>query len=105
MNMSEINNIKVNGQAGVESPRNVGSPDDRGNDKSSPAQASETRPDTVSLTNTATQLQSLQQTLSDVPEVDSKKVEALRAAIADGSYSVDVNELAQNLIEFEQQLN
>jgi negative regulator of flagellin synthesis FlgM len=105
MNMSEINNIKVNGQTGVDSSRNISSRDDRGNDKSSPVSASETRPDTVSLTNTATQLQSLQQTLSEVPEVDSGRVEAIRAAIADGSYSVDVNELAQNLIEFEQQLN
>ncbi len=103
--MSEINNIKVTGQAGVDPNRNVGSRDDRGNDKSSPVSASETRPDTVSLTDTATQLQSLQQTLSEVPEVDSDKVEAIRAAIADGSYSVDVNELAQNLIEFEQQLS
>lgn len=103
--MSEINNIKVTGQAGVDPNRNVGSRDDRGNDKSSPVSASETRPDTVSLTDTATQLQSLQQTLSEVPEVDSGKVEAIQAAIADGSYSVDVNELAQNLIEFEQQLS
>ena len=103
--MSEINNIKASGQTGVESPRKVSSPDNRGGDKSASVAASETRSDTVSLTNTATQLQSLQQTLSDVPEVDSARVEALQAAIADGSYNVDVNELAQNLIDFEQQLN
>ena len=101
--MSEINNIKSTGQAELTANRNV----NVRADSAAPAVTGSTEQssDTVSLTNTATQLQSLQQTLSDVPEVDSGRVEALRAAIADGSYTVDANELAQNLIGFEQQLN
>lgn len=103
--MSEINNIKATGQAEVNSSRNVKAQETRDGEKSQAAPASQTGSDTVSLTTTATQLQSLQQTLADVPEVNSEKVEALQAAIADGSYTVDANELAQNLIDFEQQLN
>lgn len=103
--MSEINNLKATGQAELNSARNVNARDNENGKQSQTVTGSETRSDTVSLTNTATQLQSLQQTLSEVPEVNSEKVEALRAAIADGSYTVDANEVAQNLIEFEQQLN
>ena len=103
--MSEINNLKATGQVELNSTRNVTARDNRDGAKSQALPGSETRSDTVSLTNTATQLQSLQQTLSDVPVVNSDKVAALQAAIADGSYSVDAQELAQNLIDFEQQLN
>ena len=103
--MSEINNLKATGQAELNSTRNVNARDNSKADQSKAVSDSETRTDTVSLTNTATQLQSLQQTLSEVPDVNSEKVEALRAAIADGSYSVDVYDVAQNLIEFEQLLN
>ncbi len=105
MNMSEINNLKATGQAELNSPRNVNARDNKNGDQPQAVTGSETRSDTVSLTNTATQLQSLQQTLSEVPEVNSEKVEALRAAIADGTYTVDVYDVAQNLIEFEQLLN
>ncbi|OUR64818.1 flagellar biosynthesis anti-sigma factor FlgM [Methylophaga sp. 42_25_T18] len=103
--MSEINNLKATGQAELNSTRNVTARDNRDGAKSQAVPGSEARSDTVSLTNTATQLQSLQHTLLDVSVVNTEKVEALRAAIADGSYGIDVNELAQNLIDFEQQLN
>ncbi|PCH65850.1 MAG: flagellar biosynthesis anti-sigma factor FlgM [Gammaproteobacteria bacterium] len=103
--MSEINNLKATGQAELNSTRNVTARDNRDGAKSQAVAGSETRSDTVSLTNTATQLQSLQHALLDVSVVDTEKVEALRAAIADGSYGIDVNELAQNLIDFDQQLN
>jgi negative regulator of flagellin synthesis FlgM len=103
--MSEINNIKTTGQAGVNSTLNVDGRDNLSLNKSSETAVSEVRRDTVSLTNTATQLQSLQQTLSNVPEVNAERVEALRAAIADGTYKVDPEKVAQNLIEFERQLN
>ena len=101
--MSEINNIKSTGQAELTANRNVNVRDD--SSSQAVTGSTEQSSDTVSLTNTATQLQSLQQTLSDVPEVDSGRVEALKASSADGSYTVDANELAQNLIGFEQQLN
>lgn len=105
--MSDMNNIKSAGQAGLNTPRNV--VDARENREENNASAvnsapSASRTDTVSLTDTATQLQSIQQTLSDAPVVNNERVAALRAAIADGSYQVDATELAQNMINFETQL-
>lgn len=102
--MSEINNIKTNGQIGVTTPSNVNSRDNRQDEKASSVQVDSARTDTVSLTDKATQLQSLQQALADAPVVNSDKVSALRAAIADGSYAVDAKELAQNMINFETKL-
>ncbi len=104
--MSDINNIKSANQLGLNTSRNINARDNRGGDKAADVQSSTntSRTDTVSLTSTATQLQSLQQTLSDAPVVNNERVEALRAAIADGSYQVDATELAQNMINFETQL-
>ena len=103
--MSEINNIKANGQAGLTSARNGNVRGNQEGDKKPEGQASTTSTDTVSLTGAATQLQALQQTLSDVPVVDSSRVEAIRTAIADGSYTVDASEVAQNMLSIEKQLS
>mgnify|MGYP000187925132 CR=1 FL=1 len=104
--MSDINNIKSGGQVGLNSNRNVDARDNRGGEKPADVQSNThtSRTDTVSLTDVATQLQSSQQALSDAPVVNNERVEALRAAIADGSYQVDAAELAQNMINFETQL-
>lgn len=105
--MSEINNIKTSEQSAIDPKRNI---DTRGDNNTGKLQSNEAplnneaRPNTVSLTDTATQIQSLQKTISDSSEVDQSRVETLRAAIADGSYKVDATELATNIINFEQQL-
>ena len=102
--MSEINNIKIADQTTLEQKRNINVRDDSSTDKL-PTTDNGARPNTVSLTDTATQIQSLQKAISDSSEVDQPRVDALRAAIADGSYQVDATELAQNIINFEQDLN
>ena len=101
--MSDID-IKASTQAALNTSRNVDVRDQRASDKSQDVQPAETRTDTVSLTDTAAQLSSLQQTVSDSSAVDKERVESLRAAISEGSYNVDATELAHNMINFEQQL-
>lgn len=101
--MSDINNIKTTIQSGTNSTR-VGESNRRDTEASQAVQAVSAQKDTVSLTNEATQLQSIQKTLEETPIVNSERVTALRAAIADGSYTIDATELAQNIIDFETQL-
>ncbi len=101
--MSEINNIKTPPQSALNSSL-INDKGSRDGDKPQSMQAVSPRSDTVSLTSEAAQLQSIQKTLEDTPVVNSERVEALRAAIADGSYNVDAGELAQNIIDFETQL-
>lgn len=102
--MSEINTIKTTSQLGLNANRNTNAPVNSASDKTQGVAVNSSAVDTVSLTDTATQLQSLQQTLADAPVVDNDRVSALKAAIAEGSYNVDPAELANNMINFEQQL-
>ncbi len=100
--MAEISNIKSVNQ-NVVTPRGADTAKGRVADSNSAPVNTPAPADTVSITNTATQLQTIQQSLADVSTVNKDRVEAIKAAIADGSYKVDSAELAQNLIDFEQQ--
>ena len=57
--------------------------------------------DTVSLTPQAQQLRDLESRIADLPEVDSNRVNAIRDAIANGSYEIDANRIAEKLMQFE----
>ena len=61
--------------------------------------------DVVSLTDLASRLQSLTQSVADVPVVDSKRVDQFRQAITDGSYQVDPEAVADKLANFEAMLS
>jgi len=102
--MSEINTIKTTSQLGLNTNRDINTQANSGKDKTQGVPVNSSRVDTVSLTDTATQLQSLQQTLADAPVVDNNRVSALKVAITEGTYNVDPAELANNMIKFEQQL-
>ncbi|WP_394200698.1 flagellar biosynthesis anti-sigma factor FlgM [Shewanella waksmanii] len=67
--------------------------------------SSAAKTDSVSITSQAQQLQSVQSKLNDIPEVDSKKVEEIKAAIAEGRYKIDAEKLASNIEQFENELN
>lgn len=100
--MSDINNIKPPFQGGVSATRNVSIEEKRSDATASQVKSGgDAATDKISLTATATQLQSLQQEIAALPVVDEQKVAALRAAIEDGSYQVDSQKLARNMIDFE----
>ena len=42
--------------------------------------------------------------LASQPSFDKAKVDAIKQAIADGSYTVDPEKLAQSIIQFEKEL-
>lgn len=58
-------------------------------------------PDNVSLTKTAEQLHQLEKAVKAAPSVDSSRVEQIRQSIANGSYHVDNQKLADKLTAFE----
>lgn len=61
--------------------------------------------DSVSLTDKAAQLQRVEASLADRPEVDNDKVAAIRQSIENGSYKVDAGRIADKLLQFESSLN
>lgn len=103
--MSEINMIKTTSQLGLNTSKNIKPDTNSVGDKAQSVQGNAPAFDKLSLTTTATQLQSLQQSLADAPVVDNDRISALKAAIAEGNYHVDSAELANNMINFEQQLS
>ncbi|HDY84737.1 hypothetical protein LCGC14_0473200 [marine sediment metagenome] len=103
--MSEINTIKTTSQVGLNTNRNINTSANASNNKTQEVSVKSSGVDTVSLTDTATQLRSLQKTLADAPAVDNDRVSAIKAAIAEGTYNVEPAELANNMVNFEQQLS
>jgi negative regulator of flagellin synthesis FlgM len=63
------------------------------------ATAGSTRqPDAVSLSDTARALSAATKSVADTSDVRAEKVAALKAAIADGTYSVSSRDLARSMV-------
>jgi len=58
----------------------------------------------VTITDTASQLASLEQALRDSPAVDSAKVAQLQSAIEQGTYTVNPEHVATQLMQMERAL-
>jgi negative regulator of flagellin synthesis FlgM len=56
------------------------------------------QPDTVSLSDSARELSRARASVSDASDVREDRVAALKAAIANGTYSVDSRSLAQSML-------
>ena len=67
---------------------------------SAPAQSS----DQLSLTSSAQLLKELNDVVAATPEVDSSRVEAIKQAIAEGTYQVDAGRIADQLLKLDDQL-
>lgn len=62
------------------------------------------RGENVSLSKQAEELKQLGQKLESYPEVDDSRVEEIRAALADGSYKVDAEKLAQKMLDMDKSI-
>ncbi|MDW6093582.1 flagellar biosynthesis anti-sigma factor FlgM [Vibrio rhizosphaerae] len=61
--------------------------------------------DAVSLSSQSKAMGEIHSKLASSPAFDSAKVEAIKEAIANGSYRVDADKLADNMIKFEKELD
>lgn len=61
--------------------------------------------DTVELTSSARLLQRLDKTLSEIPDIDRNRVEAVKTAIANGEYEVDAEKIADAILRSDQSLD
>lgn len=81
-------------------------------DRASRQQASDNaaKPDSggaaeVRLSDAAQALQAADKSLDATPDVDEARVNALRNAIANGSYSIDARRVAERMMDFESALD
>ena len=74
---------------------------------SSKAQASTNKPssDRVDLTDNASRLQQIEQSLADIPVVDSARVDAISQSIEEGNYVIDNEKIADQIIKNERALH
>lgn len=66
--------------------------------------ASQTGVDAVSISTQAGDLQALEASIRELPEVDSARVNTLREQINAGQYTVDSQRLADKILAFENKL-
>ncbi|MDX1500248.1 MAG: flagellar biosynthesis anti-sigma factor FlgM [Woeseiaceae bacterium] len=62
------------------------------------------RNDTVELTSGAKLLERLEKSLASLPDVDSARVDAIKAAIENGDYEIDAEAIAAAMIRLERSL-
>ncbi|MDC0663350.1 flagellar biosynthesis anti-sigma factor FlgM [Marinobacter sp. SS21] len=68
------------------------------------AQAQTARGENVKLSSQAKELKQLEQRLSSYPETDDDRIEQIKAALADGSYKIDAEKLAQKMLEMDESI-
>lgn len=96
--------IEING---INGPRNQGTETGQvssaQSNQQAPSQpsADAARADSVNLTDAGRQMARLEGEIRDLPVVDSKRVEAVRESVNDGTYTVDNRAVAQKLMQFE----
>jgi negative regulator of flagellin synthesis FlgM len=66
--------------------------------------ASSPRSDSVHITDSAKALSSLSQAVNDTPDVDMNRVAAVQQALATGSYRINPERIANNMLALEQDL-
>ena len=71
------------------------------NSTDNPASSSGSAEGSVKISQQARQLNDIQQTLLDTPEVDQNKVEAIRQSIESGQYEIDSHAIADKIIELD----
>lgn len=60
--------------------------------------------DKVTVTDTATRIRQLEASLASLPDIDNERVQAIRQAISEGSYRIDADRIAANLLKLEKDL-
>jgi negative regulator of flagellin synthesis FlgM len=101
--------VEINGlNPSSAKPTGEGAPARVGRDEPSVPQQQTGRPsttDTVSLTDTAARLKGLENTIASLPVVDSQRVESIKKALANGSFPIDDQKVADKLVTLEHALD
>ncbi|GAL12692.1 negative regulator of flagellin synthesis FlgM [Vibrio astriarenae] len=100
--MAGIDNIR-SGQTMTSTTRSA-QRSDSSTQSSQSGSVNQTPQDSVSLSQQSKDIGAMHSNMAQSPSFDSAKVAAIKEAIANGSYSVDPEKLADNMIKFEDEL-
>ncbi len=93
---------KLGNKVGESGSARKPSGDQRAGDSNAPGAPATS--DTVNLTSRAKLLERLDATLAAVPDVDSARVDEIKAAIASGDYEIDADAIASAMLRLEREL-
>lgn len=103
--MNDITNINSNrsqlssNQAGSVKSQN------EAKEGSQQSETSSSAADRVTLTNTASRLQNIEQQLSNASSIDNARVAEVQSAITSGDYAIDSDRIADKMLAFEDFMN
>jgi negative regulator of flagellin synthesis FlgM len=100
--MAGIDNIRT-GQT-MATGRSPSRTESKTAERSDSASEAKNSRDSVSLSQQGKAMGQLHQSMASEPSFDSAKVAAIKEAIANGSYQVDPEKLADNMIKYEKEL-
>jgi negative regulator of flagellin synthesis FlgM len=102
--MAGIDNIR-SGHSLVNTNRSSAKAENtKSSDSQSASRAPSAQQDAVSLSDQGKSIGQMPSQLAASPSFDSAKVQAIKEAIANGSYVVNADKLADNMIRFEKEL-
>jgi negative regulator of flagellin synthesis FlgM len=99
--VSEINGLGVGALAGLDQR---GTKIDESRAVDAPQTARAKGAEVVTLTDLAARLHELTQSVANIPVADREKIEQFRQAVADGSYEIDPDAVAEKLTAMESML-
>lgn len=73
--------------------------------QSSESETSPSAADRVTLTNTASRLQNIEQQLSNASSINNEHVAEVQSAISSGDYAIDADRIADKMLAFEDFMN
>ncbi|MDO6442182.1 MULTISPECIES: flagellar biosynthesis anti-sigma factor FlgM [unclassified Marinobacter] len=97
------------GQVNIQRPTADKSSNSQNTGQTTPEQANNAkaqgaRGENVNLSSQARNLKQLEQKLGDYPEMDDERIEEIRAALADGTYKIDAEKLAQKMLDMDKSI-
>ena len=101
---------KINGLSSDFAPIGAGRPAEKVRDAATGSSAPDSDPAStasgnVHITDSASQLATLEQTLRSLPAVDESRVSQFRTAIEQGTYTVQPQQIADQLMQLERSLS
>ncbi len=98
----DMNNQSINGanKSGVHGASSGGIK----KDSPSPQVTATNHSDSVSLSPSGMALGELERAAKNSPDVDMERVEAIQSALRDGSFTVDANQLSNDILRYDEQL-
>ncbi len=101
----EINNHLTPAQVDLKGTGSARTDNEAAERGGAPAAGARDQDDRVTLTPAAQRLNEAENRIAETPQVDRKRVEAIKAAIASGQYQVDSQRIANRLIRLERALD